>query len=60
MNWISIVGVCCLILGTVLSYVGTHKSSKQSQEKLTEAIQEKNSAIDEIKGTNIKLIDQNS
>ena len=60
MNWMSVVGLCLIVLGTVFSFFGTYMSSKKSQNELTEKIQEKNSIIDDINNNNVKLIDQNS
>lgn len=56
----SILGLCLIVLGTILSFFGTYLSDKQSQEELTSKIQEKNETIDEINQNNIKLIDQNA
>jgi len=60
MNWMSIIGLCLIVLGTVFSFFGTFSSNKKSQDDLTSKIQEKNIIIDEIRQSNIKLIDQNS
>lgn len=60
MNWMSILGLCLIVLGTVFSFFGTYFSDKQGQNELTNKIQEKNKTIDEINANNIKLIDQNS
>lgn len=60
MNWMSILGLCLIVLGTVFSFFGTYYSDKQSQNELTGKIQEKNNTIDEINSNNIKLIDQNT
>lgn len=60
MNWMSIVGLCLIVLGTVFSFFGTYFSDKQGQKELTTKIQEKNKTIDDINSNNIKLIDQNS
>lgn len=60
MNWMSILGLCLIVLGTVFSFFGTYFSDKQGQDELTNKIQEKNKTIDEINSNNIKLIDQNS
>ncbi len=60
MNWMSILGLCLIVLGTVFSFFGTVFSSKLSQQELTVKIQEKNNTIDNINTSNIKLIDQNS
>ena len=60
MNWMSILGLCLIVLGTVFSFFGTYYNDKQGQEELTSKIQEKNKNIDEINSNNVKLIDQNS
>lgn len=60
MNWMSILGLCLIVLGTVFSFFGTYFSDKQGQEELTTKIQEKNRTIDEINSNNVKLIDQNT
>ncbi|GAP70556.1 hypothetical protein BA6E_124371 [Bacteroidales bacterium 6E] len=60
MNWISILGLCLITLGTIFSFFGTYLSDKKSQKELTDQIREKDYIIDEINANNIKLIDQNS
>ena len=60
MNWIFILGICLIVLGTVFSFFGTYSSNKQSQQELTGKMQEKNQTIDSINSSNIKLIDQNT
>lgn len=60
MNWMSIVGLCLIVIGTVFSFFGTYFSDKASQNELTSKIQEKNQVIDNINESNTKLIDQNS
>jgi len=59
MNWMSILGLCMIVIGTVLSFFGTYSSDKEGQAELTKKIQEKNAVIDSINSNNIKLIDQN-
>lgn len=59
MNWMSILGLCMIVAGTVLSFFGTYSSDKEGQAELTEKIQEKNAVIDSINSNNVKLIDQN-
>ncbi len=60
MNWMSILGLCLIVLGTVFSFFGTYFSDKQGQMELTEKIQEKNDVIDTINTSNSRLIDQNT
>lgn len=60
MNWMSVLGLCLIVLGTVFSFFGTVYSSKQSQSDLTLKIQEKNNTIDDINANNVRLIEQNS
>ncbi len=60
MNWMSIVGLIMILLGTFFSFLGTYSSDKKSQKELSDQIREKNNTIDEINANNIKLIDQNS
>ena len=56
MNWMSILGLCLIVLGTVFSFFGTFFSDKKGQQELTTKIQEKNQTIDEINSSNIKLV----
>lgn len=60
MNWMSILGLCMIIVGTILSFFGTYRNDKESQEELTNKIQEKNETIDSINSNNMKLIEQNT
>ena len=60
MNWMSILGLCLIVLGTVFSFFGTYSSDKKGQEELSTKIQEKNKTIDDINSNNIKLINQNT
>lgn len=60
MHWMSILGLCFITIGGILSFFGTQLSDKKSQDELTLKIQEKNATIDNINKSNIKLIDQNS
>lgn len=60
MNWMSIMGLCLITIGTIFSFVGTYKSDKEGQNELTAKIQEKNAVIENINSNNIKLIEQNS
>ena len=60
MNWMSILGLCLIMAGTVFSFFGTYTNDKQSQNELAINMQEKNEAIDNINASNTKLIDQNS
>jgi hypothetical protein len=60
MNWMSILGLCLIVFGTIFSFFGIYYSDKQSQQQLTSKIQEKNETIDSINSNNIKLINQNT
>lgn len=60
MNWMSVLGLCLIVLGTVFSFFGTYQNDKEGQKELTNKIQEKNKTIDEISSTNAKLLDQNA
>jgi hypothetical protein len=60
MNWMSILGLCLIVLGTVFSFFGTYSSDKEGQAELTNKIQEKNQVIDQINLNNIKLVEQNT
>lgn len=59
MHWMSIVGLLLILIGTALSFFGTYFNDTKSREELTQRIEEKNQTIEEIKYSNIKLIDQN-
>ena len=60
MNWMSILGLCLITIGTILSFFGSNFSDEKGQKNLTSKIQEKNETIEEIKGTNNQLLSQNS
>lgn len=60
MNWMSIVGLICILIGTAFSFFGTMKSTEQSKKELTTTINEKNDKIDTINQNNTVLIDQNT
>jgi len=60
MNWMSILGLCLIVLGTIFSFFGTSFSDEKGQKELTDKIQEKNKVIDQINLNNIRLIDQNT
>jgi len=60
MNWMSILGLCLIVFGTIFSFFGIYYSDKQSQQQLTNKIQQKNETIDSINTNNIKLINQNT
>ena len=56
----SILGLCLITIGTILSFFGSNFSDEKGQKNLTSKIQEKNETIEEIKGTNNQLLSQNS
>jgi hypothetical protein len=60
MNWMSILGLCLIISGTVFSFFGIYYSDKRNQQEFTSKLQEKNETIDSINSSNIKLINQNA
>lgn len=60
MNWMSILGLCLIVFGTIFSFFGIYYSDKQSQQQLTSKIQQKDETIDSINANNIKLINQNA
>ena len=55
MNWMSILGLCLIVLGTIFSFFGTYSSDKQSQQQLTSKIQQKDETIDSINPTILSL-----
>jgi hypothetical protein len=60
MNWMSVLGLCLIVFGTIFSFFGIYYSDKQSQQEFTNKVQEKNETIDSINSNNIKLINQNT
>ncbi len=60
MNWMSVVGLIFITVGTILSFVGTYMSDKEGQAELTNKIQEKNGVIEKINSNNTRLVEQNT
>jgi hypothetical protein len=59
MHWTSILGLILILLGTAFSFFGNFFDDEKSQKQITKTIKEKNKTIDEIKSSNVKLIEQN-
>lgn len=56
----SITGFVLITIGTILSFIGTYISDKQSEDNLISRISEKNKTIENINDNNAMLINQNS
>jgi len=56
----SITGFLFLLIGTIVSFIGTNKSDKESEDKLMSMINEKNKTIENINDSNAMLIKLNS
>lgn len=55
MNWMSVLGLVLLVLGSVLSFLGGQQSDKKGQEDLTKEIRKKDETIDTL-NNNVNLV----
>jgi len=56
----TITGFVLITVGTILSFIGTYISDKESEDNLISKISEKNKTIENINENNSKLINQNT